>query len=158
MPHGAESRRGFPSVLFVCLLPFSFTPPVIAVSFQSTQLIFPAAVWAAGQIPIHHLHTSPLLPEMSCWLVLRTAVTFSAAVDSATTSLALLPPHLLCGSIYPLSGPWMDGLMGIMVCCAEPLFFSYGCPRVVNQRGEKREKIHTSMMLTSLLFGYFLFN
>ena len=140
----------------LCLILFTFPLLVIAVSFQTEQLIPPAAVWAWQTSMC--LHPLPPLPERTWWLALWLVVTFSAAAGSATTSFAPLPPHLLCGPVHPLTGVQMGGLLGVMVCWAESLFFCYGCPIVLNQRRKKREETHTSVMLTSLLFGFFFFN
>lgn len=124
----------------LCLILFTFPLPVIAVSFQTEQLIPPAAVWVWQTSMC--LHPLPPLPERTWWLALRLVVTFSAAAGSATTSLAPLPPHLLCGPVHPLTGVQMDGLLGVLVCWAESLFLLWMSNCFKSKEREKRRDSH----------------
>ena len=70
-------------------------------------------------------------------------------------SSASSPPLWSSPPTYRCTDGWTLGYSGLL---SRVTFFCYGCPIVLNQRREKREETHMSIMLTSLLFGYFFFN
>lgn len=151
LPARADSWTRFPSILFVCLLPFSFSP-LSHDGLSSEKATDSSSCSTCGQADSHSPPSPPsYLPERLCWLPARpaaalSAITTSATLDSATPSLIQPPP--------PQSNPptflvhrWMN-VSGILVRCAEAqvlfsFFLYYGCLISCEPKGrDKRDDSH----------------
>lgn len=119
----ADGRIYFPSVMFVCLLPFPFTLRS-QWSLYREPLVPPAAACMASQTPTHCLQPPLPLLERSCWPVAAPAHTLIIITASAW-SLPHRSPHSATSSVVLLTrfrALKRTEIPGVLVCYAEELF------------------------------------
>ena len=115
----SDTRRHFPSVLFVCLFSFPFLPLVSKVSLQRET--GPSSCSTNGQAELHQ-PPSPPPPLPGRPSRLTDGLADSPPLPSLpNTSLALQPPW---GPIYSL---WLHSWMisGVLVCWVDNFFFFF---------------------------------
>ena len=134
-----DSRKCIPSFLFVCLLsflPLPHPPSEIQVLLKSNR-VPPAAALTA--FTAQHFHSSLSLS------------TSSAREVTVAGTLDLQPP---LRSSLPTFGYTYGCISGVLVCCAEAILFSYGCPISCKSKEEEKGMTHRGMILMSLSFDF----
>ena len=141
----------------LCLILFTFPLLVIAVSFQTEQLIPPAAVWAWQTSMC--LHPLPPLPERTWWLALTSCHLLSCCwfCHHFLCSSASSPPLWSSPPTYWCTDGWTLGCYGLLSRVTFLLLWMSNCFK--SKEKEKRRDSHVRYAdITPLWFFFFLIN
>ena len=117
LPPEGESKKCFPSFLFVCFLYFPFYPSSHHDLYSERTTGLSGCCVSNQEPPTPQLYVPPPLPERSCWVTVGLVTALSAiTVSTAVISLAL-SPHLWSNPYTSgCTNQWISQLYWYMLC------------------------------------------
>ena len=117
LPPEGESKKCFPSFLFVCFLYFPFYPSSHHDLYSERTTGLSGCCVSNQEPPTPQLYVPPPLPERSCWVTVGLVTALSAiTISTAVISLAL-SPHLWSNPYTSgCTNQWISQLYWYMLC------------------------------------------